>query len=374
MTPNTLAPQTVYIAQVENNQRTIDDLRPIVGKANAQLDQVPPDLNDGDRWLQDEIEIGYTQSPTHLLYVCFESPRFRGLEDFPESLLGVNFGYVARGSLEERTRLDSFGNLEVSPPVTVNGQDYPLGRILYGDTSSSIPANAQRRFQPSLRDFLKAQQVQKPIELFSDWLNVGHIDEFMTFVPAPTAKGFKLVLDSTSAGYQILESLHAQGLGNVLLRAGQRLSGRSAAISINEILQDQAFKQINQDFQAYINQNETILTKELGLDQEDIIYLPMLFEGSNRRNPEVERADSFFPNMVNMIVLGSQLAIPKPFGPIVNGVCQFEQAVRSQLDPLGLTCNFIDDWDTYFKNFGELHCGTNVKRQASSFPWWHMDN
>lgn len=28
--------------------------------------------------------------------------------------------------------LDSFGNLEVSPPVTVNGRKYPLGRILIG--------------------------------------------------------------------------------------------------------------------------------------------------------------------------------------------------------------------------------------------------
>lgn len=32
----------------------------------------------------------------------------------------------------EVTSLDSFGNLEVSPPVTVNGKNYPLGRILVG--------------------------------------------------------------------------------------------------------------------------------------------------------------------------------------------------------------------------------------------------
>lgn len=28
--------------------------------------------------------------------------------------------------------LDSFGNLEVSPPVVANGKEYPLGRILFG--------------------------------------------------------------------------------------------------------------------------------------------------------------------------------------------------------------------------------------------------
>lgn len=28
--------------------------------------------------------------------------------------------------------LDSFGNLDVSPPVTVGGIEYPLGRVLIG--------------------------------------------------------------------------------------------------------------------------------------------------------------------------------------------------------------------------------------------------
>lgn len=39
-----------------------------------------------------------------------------------------------------------------------------------------------------VQDFLWAQQVQEPIALFSDWLVVGHVDEFMTFVPAPDRK------------------------------------------------------------------------------------------------------------------------------------------------------------------------------------------
>ena len=50
---------------------------------------------------------------------------------------GPDFGYVTREPLFETvTSLDSFGNLEVSPPVTVDGKTYPLGRILIG---SSFP-------------------------------------------------------------------------------------------------------------------------------------------------------------------------------------------------------------------------------------------
>lgn len=49
---------------------------------------------------------------------------------------GPDFGYVARDVQKDASSLDSFGNLEVSPPVTVGGKEYPLGRILIG---SSFP-------------------------------------------------------------------------------------------------------------------------------------------------------------------------------------------------------------------------------------------
>lgn len=39
-----------------------------------------------------------------------------------------------------------------------------------------------------VRDFLYAQQVQAPVELYSDWLSVGHVDEFITFVPTSDTK------------------------------------------------------------------------------------------------------------------------------------------------------------------------------------------
>jgi protein-arginine deiminase len=39
--------------------------------------------------------------------------------------------------MSELTGLDAFGNLEVSPPVTVRGKEYPLGRILIGNSGYS---------------------------------------------------------------------------------------------------------------------------------------------------------------------------------------------------------------------------------------------
>lgn len=44
-------------------------------------------------------------------------------------------------------------------------------------------ADSQEMHQ-ALQDFLAAQQVQAPVKLYSDWLFVGHVDEFLSFVPA----------------------------------------------------------------------------------------------------------------------------------------------------------------------------------------------
>ncbi|NEP01959.1 MAG: protein-arginine deiminase [Symploca sp. SIO2E9] len=368
MTPNTLAPKTVYICRLEDksNRKLIEELRKIVGKAKAQLEVVPPSSNQGDRWMQDEIEIGYTQAPGKLMYVVLDSPRNRGLDDFPEErLLGPNFGLVTRESRERANKLDSFGNLEVSPPVSVNGVNYPLGRIVFGGTRPEITED-RRRMMKVVRDFLYAQQVQAPIEVFSDWLSVGHIDEFMTFVPAPTAKGFKLILTSADQSYTILKQLESDGYGKAILREGKYFSrGRKADITVSEVLDDKTLARQNRRFQEFINWNREVLKQELGLTEGDIIDLPALFEDDGEG-----RAETFSPDMVNMIVLGKHLVIPKPYGPKVKGECQFEAYVKRVLEPLGLICHFLDDWEPYFRGRGEVHCGTNTRRVPFAQSWW----
>lgn len=75
---------------------------------------------------------------------------------------------------------------------------------------------------------------------------------------------------------------------------------------------------------------------------------------------------------VNMLVLGRHLGIPKPFGPLVAGQCCLEERVRALLQPLGLSCTFINDYFSYHKLAGEVHCGTNVRRKPFAFKWWRM--
>ncbi|KAL2773312.1 protein-arginine deiminase type-1 [Daubentonia madagascariensis] len=366
MTPNTQPPEELYVCSVMDahgsNEKFLDDMSYLASKANCKLIICPRIENRNDRWIQDEMEFGYIEAPHKSFPVVFDSPRNRGLRDFPyKKILGPDFGYVTREILlAGASGLDSFGNLDVSPPVTVGGVEYPLGRILFG---SSYPKSGGRQMSKVVRNFLKAQQVQAPVELYSDWLSVGHVDEFLCFVPTSDKKGFRLLLASPSACLKLFQEKREEGYGKAAQFDGLNDTPK---ISINEMLADRRLQSDSLHAQKCIDWNREVLKRELGLAESDIVDIPQLFSlrGSY--------AEAFFPDMVNMVVLGKYLGIPKPYGPIVNGRCCLEEKVRTLLEPLGLSCVFIDDYLSYHKLFGEIHCGTNVRRKPFPFKWWHM--
>ncbi|XP_062363770.1 protein-arginine deiminase type-3-like [Cinclus cinclus] len=362
MTPNTAAPLEVFVCSVDGNEEFVAAVGALAKRAQCPLTVCPAPQNRQDRWIQDEMEFGYIQAPHKTFPVVFDSPRDRGLKDFPvRSILGPDFGYVARQAPEGTSSLDSFGNLEVSPPVTVRGKEYPLGRILIG---SSFPRLGGRRMAKAVRDFLVAQKVQAPVELFSDWLEVGHVDEFLSFVPAPDRKGFRLLLASPSTCYQLLKEKQEEGFGEAVMFQGL---DRVPKPTINEILANEELRKFNDYAQSCISWNRDVLKRALGLAEPDILDIPQLFQGDSTSGGQ-----AFFPDMVNMLVLGRHLGIPKPFGPVVGGRCCLEQRVRELLEPLGLSCTFIDDFFSYHVLSGDVHCGTNVRRKPFAFKWWHV--
>uniref|UniRef100_A0A3P9PD56 Peptidyl arginine deiminase, type II n=1 Tax=Poecilia reticulata TaxID=8081 RepID=A0A3P9PD56_POERE len=323
MTPNTLQPVEVFVCSTSDNYQFLKGMKALVSRCGYKLKVCFEYMNRGDRWMQDELEFGYIDSPHHSFPVVLDSPRDGHLDDFPyDELLGPDFGYVTRvAHRKDVSSLDSFGNLEVSPPVTVNGKKYPLGRILIGVAFPT--ATKGRNMTKVVQDFLWAQKVQEPVALFSDWLCVGHIDEFMTFVPAPDRKGFRLLLASPDAAYKLFRGLHKDGHGQAKMFDG-----------IHQII-----------LHGYCLFFETY--------------------GS--------RAVAYYPDMVNMIVLGKDLGIPKPFGPKVDGRCALETEMCSLMEGLGLRCTFIDDFSSYHKLLGEVHCGSNVLRKPFDFKWWNLE-
>ncbi|KAK2492231.1 hypothetical protein MC885_002638 [Smutsia gigantea] len=352
-------------ANVRNNTCFVDSVAELARKAGCKLTVCPQTENRNDRWIQDEMELGYVQAPHKTFPVVFDSPRNGELQDFPyKRLLGPDFGYVTREPQDRPVSgLDSFGNLEVSPPVMANGKEYPLGRILIG---GNLPGSSGRRVTQVVRDFLHAQRVQPPVELFVDWLAVGHVDEFLSFVSAPDGKGFRMLLASPGACFKLFQEKKRQGHGRALLFKGVVGNKQVNTISINQVLSNENLISYNKFVQSCIDWNREVLKQELGLTEQDIVDIPQLFKMERRK------AVAFFPDLVNMLVLGKHLGIPKPFGPVINGHCCLEEKVRSLLEPLGLHCTFIDDFTPYHMLHGEVHCGTNVRRQPFSFKWWHM--
>ena len=84
------------------------------------------------------------------------------------------------------------GNIEVAPPTP----DAPLGTIVIGNT----PVDRGDFMDPDLRRFLRAQRKQPVVEFNTAWLEVGHIDEVLTFVSDRNGKGRNFAALRASSG------------------------------------------------------------------------------------------------------------------------------------------------------------------------------
>lgn len=368
--------ETVYVVNdtTPDNATFRTSLRPMVTAAGCNL----VEHNSSDVWMQDCMEIGYSYLPDRGIHSVLRAPRNRPLRTFPRSLLGGDFGYEEQGNLTPYTTFDSFGNLEVSPPVQrVNGKDYPWGRIYYG------PGRHGERMDTNLRNFLDAQTVQQPFTVDTAWLTVGHVDEILSFVPAPGGAQFKMLVASPTVARRILSAIPIaqQATTRMMIRrnfpvfnaAGHYVGDRSAEIDVASYLADVASRSFNAEVQRKLDHVKNRMRRQLGMnrrafpDAHAVIELPVLY----MRTPE-GFADAMTAGVVNMLVINNRCIVPKPYGPVFGGVDLFEQDIRSKLTALGLAVQFLDDWDTYHVALGEVHCGTNTKRQIVRTPWWEF--
>jgi protein-arginine deiminase len=324
-----------------------------------------------DVWVQDEIEFGTLTSPDHRVDMVIDSIRSgngRGLDDLPENEFEApDFARQTWGN-ERPSSQDSFGNLEVSPPVTVDGVTYPFGRIYWGEVRGDGPRDQ------ALLDMLTAQQVQAPFQLDVSFLCVGHVDEFSTFLPDPTApSGHRLYVTDTALAWEMLEGLDPD--------MSLPLYGSDKGYStVQDILDDSVLRALNEEVQLdYLDPNVEIFKAELGLTDEDIVYLPMLFE--EVRNCGGATA-AFFPGTVNMQVSTlpgestTHVFMPDPFFRSDTSISAAALATDpliafvEALLPANVEPHWLDDWDWYHLALGEVHCGSNTVRTPAEAPWW----
>ncbi|HSU14586.1 protein-arginine deiminase family protein [Longimicrobium sp.] len=396
--------ETVYVAEFDENL----DAR---GRLAACLDAAGPALHmhpvEGDRWMQDCMEIGYTNSPGARIDAVVRARRGQALADFPETLRGADFGYVgdfAAANQRRGTDFDGMGNLEVTPPCrAADGTVFPLGRIYYGHGTAEHP------FDPQVLSFLRAQVVQRPFAIDTSWLRVGHADEMITFVPyaaGPDHRKWKALIASPRRAYQILDGANPdavmlRGVTVGVLTSSGRVS-TPMEMTVNQFLNavalmadvespyglpanhlsGAALRAWNTRVQARIDQVLAILEAEIGLDRvADVIEVPVIFHPENEHwnragagawdiGDAVAVATS--GDMVNMLVVNGTCIVPEARGPVDpdSNVDLFQDWLENALVDAGLGTLWIDCWEPYHEHHGEIHCGTNTLRRPADVAGW----
>jgi protein-arginine deiminase len=370
-----------------------------------------------DIWAQDFFEPGYVSMAgpggrPHAMRVMVRSAqpgRKAGRELF-EKLRGQDMGVVQVSGVRdtEEDTLNSMGNLETIPPYEHGGRSFPAGRIIMGHRkdSGSKPAAVMRRL-------LGAQGMQNPLLLDTSWLHVGHVDEFVQFLPADTPRGWRIGIADPDAGIRLLRDAQRAGHGGTRVFSVPAAPGTPAPKeTIDQALADRKLLADNKLAAERIAANLELIKRETGITDAEIVRVPALYtrgsEGPERgdlmprlkrmgspvtppdsvrefgqqrilgkdgsttgaRAPQTTMTSAYIPGAVNGVLLGrDRYLAPKQWGPVIGGKDIFTAAVTAAYVRAGLRVSYIDDWNTYHLGMGEVHCGTNTLRDVSA-PWW----
>ena len=224
----------------------------------------------------------------------------------------------------------------------------------------------------------------------TSWLEVGHVDELVSFIPKPDNElGYVAIVASPLLGLELLRSipeeqmlekltqfvqtafafypLYPQGfdsedtekLENLIVTLGQlfaHLRGKptDAVEKISELVKfnlraarfiDAAISDLSERIRAIRGSKANL----------EIISVPALFEKS-----EGDLAMALTPSLVNHVVLNKHIILPHPFLEI------FEQCTAARLWPLGYEPHFVPSLTYHFLE-GQLHCGSNVIRHPTKY-------
>ena len=142
-------------------------------------------------------------------------------------------------------------------------------------------------------------------------------------------------------------------------------NGNPALTTAHELLNDAAFESANNSFATEIDGAKTQLQTWSG---RPLTFVPVPVLYYKIQTPQGIKATAFTPNLANAQVVGGQFYFPKQWGPIKNGSDLFEGDVAQRV----AGSNFTDDWTTYHRHHGEVHCGSATKRGFPAFEWWKL--
>ncbi len=355
--------EEVQVVKTKATEEFVRALQPLVESAGARLAIVDAaSVPEHDIWMQDAVEIGYATDGERVMPVALHGNRGRELDAIvARRMLGRDFGVIKKGDFRGREAewIDWYGNLEVSPPVTANGREFRNGRAYAG-------TQGERAMHPEVIRFLEAQNAQGPVLwLDTSWLVIGHVDEAVSWVPSRVGAPFRMMIPSPRLAVEILEQAERDAPGGVLNRGTKRERDKPGEFErpVAAVLMDKSLMAAQEYVQGKIDAVRRTLQEGLGVADQDIIEIPVLFNSDSRWFP-----GRYFSETVNRDtgrLLGNDCIVPDPRGPLVDGKDVLLQAVKDRLEPLGCRVVPLDCFDPYHRGGGEIHCGTNATRRRT---------
>lgn len=349
-----------------------------------------------DIWVQDFSEPGYASIPgpdgAVSIRIMIRSPQD---ERVAGRLLFEYYRKAGVGAVQHlggaRDEINSGGNIETVPPYSLQGKTWPAGRVILGNWTEKTH---------HILPYLQAQETQDPILLDTHWLLIGHVDEFIQFIPANVERGWVPVVNDPRVGIEMLKKLQDQGHGSINAYSRKNITKEKSPdcnswacdpipvpdTTVDQMLANKHLMDTNLRCAKSIDANIDILKKEVGLQDEDFIHLPGLYHVPNikpenlpaglpfpipNRPEDKDRVMALFPASINNLVLtGYETSIaPNPWGPSLNGIDVMAEDIKSKFEEVGWDVEYIDDWDSHHNYGGEVHCGSNSIRDMSA-PWW----
>jgi len=359
--PVLLVPETRAVREVYVSRGRYDNEAFVAG-LQSLLDglAVPLRVHDAgawqEMWMQDTMEVGASVMPGHDADrggMTVVLAGLRGFDPFPLRLLGPD---VAVAEVAEPRPLgggddwaDWYGNLTVSPPT----EAWPHGRVISGRNVAT-----GERFHPDVIRFLAAQQVQSPVWIDTSWLMIKHVDEILAFLPGSDGRGCMVVVDPLAG----LEQARAAGLEQAVGPRAEAVAetNRRIAELVEEMLTGETGARSGTiDARGAVDPGKGGLVALLGWDPERVVRLPVAFEVPGELPPgALTDATSLWSNPANALFVN---------GTVICGNADMPEAVqaacRAGFLAAGATAvEFLDD-ACYHRMKGNVHCGTNARRE-----------
>jgi protein-arginine deiminase len=291
-----------------------------------------------------------------------------GLSNLVQDRLASGVGFDFPGGTA--TSHNFGGNIEVTPVYTNGAASFPFGRLLYGGGSAgTVTGPITTTMNTDQVAYMNAQGVQGPaVEVSSEWLAVGHVDEIFIFIPNGQGS-FVLLIASPDLARQALTTLSGQGLG-----AETVFEGRMAETTVDGVLNDANLMAYNNAVQTRIDTIRTQLQTLMGLTNGQIVDLPVLYEQVTFEGHAVAYNPGA-PNLVcvNSAAGGTTLFVPDPEGPNnASGQDVWQEQIDQALQATGHTIVYVDIFESYHEFMGEAHCGANTRRASFQAKWWEQ--